>query len=261
MKTKMCVLVLLVMLVCANSTFAAWDYFNGNNGQNWSTDTSWSLGHAPYAGDYAQISHNDAVIIDGEAAACTGFYLGTRVVAGVTSSALEVKSGSLAVSSTAMIGSLMPATVTVSGGQVSFNGLTYLGYNTGNNVTLEITGGKVSTKQLQMGRVAGITTNVNIYDNGTLEVNTNANGFYFGAGGGTVDIKGDGVLKWIGDHTLALDWYRDEKGYIVTTEAGKTVGNSVYDEVTGYTTMQVVPEPMTMAILGLGGLFLARRKK
>ena len=243
-KIKMCVWVLLSMLVCVNSASAVWTYFNGNVDQDWFTSGNWGSGDpnftVPTAADYAEISHVDGVIVSSGDAVCTGLYVGNRAVA--ASSRLEISGGSLTVSSTAMIGPVIPGTISVSGGDVSISGITYLGYDDGDVGTLEITGGKVSTAQLQMGRVAGVTSLVKIYG-GTLEVNLDVNGFHYGIAGTQVDIKGAGVLKWLGDHAVAMNWIRDVKGYIYTSEAGKVIGNAVYDDVSGYTTMTVADSP------------------
>ena len=98
---------------------------------------------------------------------------------------------------------------------------------------------------------------VTVAGNSTLQITgTPVWSLYVGGAGGTgqLDITGDGSLIMKGLITDVTSFGN------VTANGGIDTFAYSYDDVTELTTITAIPEPITIALLGFGGLFLRRRK-
>lgn len=204
--------------------------------------------------------------------------------------ALTITGGSLTVmDSYTTLGGNGVATITMSGGTLTADRIT-LGQTTA-GTTMTMTGGTINVTQkpgsttstsgsLRLG--AG---NPNLYISGTAVIN--AEKFYINEGGlitmnggaiyvtGTADSNptfnfteagissmlgkiefNSGLFQITGNYASLFD-AAIANGNIYTTVEGKTVDAQYAN---GYTTLTLIPEPMTLVVLGLGSLLLARRK-
>jgi len=118
---------------------------------------------------------------------------------------------------------------------------------------------------------AGAVSHLNIGGNSVVTAtNTDWSGFYWG----NIDDVGTGGAYYSDPH---MDLTENGKVVIATENkdyalgviadgrfTAECLGLSNFlitdDSVTGMTTFEVIPEPMTLALLGLGGLFLRSRK-
>jgi hypothetical protein len=230
------------------------------------------------------------LVISGGTNTLTGGTLRVGYSAG-KKGALTITGGSLTVmDSYTTIGGNGVAIMTMSGGTLTADRITF-GQTTA-GTTVNMTGGTINITQkptsttstsgsLRMG--AG---NPNLYISGTAVIN--ADKFYINEGGlitmnggaiyvnGTIDSNptfnfteaeissmlgkvefNSGLFQITGNYASLFD-AAIASGNIYTTVAGKSVDAQYAD---GYTTLTlVVPEPVTLVVLGLGGLLFARRK-
>ena len=131
------------------------------------------------------------------------------------------------------------------------------------NGTVNQTGGILGMGTSDAVNATGGTALVEIGDNGVLSLN-NISG---GAGtpsiqaGSSIDITGTGQLRVLGDQVGSIN------NYIL---AGEITGNGIVSNADlvvdlttnpGFTTVYLVPEPSSLALIGLGGLLIARRRR
>ena len=245
---KKLLMLLLVVAVCSSSAMADIYYWH-NNGTGaeptaWADPANWWNASAansdtvPGAGDMA-IVHSfgggDPIISTdvGEVALLTPSWHD-----GVTSSVTLATGGYIYVSDT---------------GTGLCLGMSAEGAGTAHGI-LNVTGGS---------GVAGI---LHVGVTGTGQVNLDAGWFHAGAlaisAGSNIDIEEGAFLYINGDWTatgngLIAAW---AAGDYITANDGTGQVVASYDSNTNLTTVSAIPEPATMAILGLGGLLIRRKR-
>ena len=166
----------------------------------------------------------------------------------------------------------------MTGGTFDVTGLVAIGSGVGNNGLMTMGGGAMTVGlSFYVGGTGNVTWSVN-GGNGTLEmtggtVDITGNlevGTQWGYGHGDVAVRGGtitasdlvidlgavavhstGKIITDGDDSAALNAY---------VAAGKLLGTVFYNTATSKTEVTAVPEPATIALLGLGGLLLRKRK-
>ena len=236
------------------------NFTNAAGGNLWKTAGNWSTGSVP--GDYAVISKPgvDCIIDSSTAAVAGNVWIGYSLFGG--NGQLAMTGGTLD-TGRIQLGIDSVGTFTLSGGDVTCTGVFSVGsydYVNSGNGTLEMTGGTITTLAMDIPNIGSPATGAVKLYGGTITI-TGTSGLSFmmqynSSSTGSMDIRGTGVFKWAGDHIAELDWYKG-LGRIYTSEAGKALDIS-YDGTV--TTMQVIPEPTTMVLLGLGGLLFTRKK-
>jgi len=153
------------------------------------------------------------------------------------------------------IGQGVPGSIVQSGGIVSHTGVWFLGMGTGlggdlSPATLTMTGGEFNTDGVKLGQPVGYNAPgyLNLYG-GTLTCGW----IYYREA--YVDIT-EGTWIIDGDVTSTIATEILNGTILAYGGAGEVIVN--YDGTK--TTVTGIPEPMTIALLGLGGLFIRRRK-
>lgn len=141
-------------------------------------------------------------------------------------------------------------TLNVTDGQLSVNNFITLAEGDGSVAQINMNGGEITTNILTVGGSSNTTGSAAIYLTegivmaDSLQMNNQS---MIDITGGTLLLQGDvsdatvfgNVLAYSGEGTLAYS----------------------YDSQSGYTAISAVPEPATMALLGLGGILAYRKRK
>ena len=121
--------------------------------------------------------------------------------------------------------------------------------------TLTMTGGLISVADANAIEI-GLEGSTGLVDllGGTLT----AGDLLIGETGSSMNITA-GTLVLVGDQTAALTAYADAG--LLTAFGGASGAALVYDVSEGKTTVTAIPEPATIALLGLAALFASRRRR
>ena len=269
---RMLVLVALLAVVSgaqAANMFWVGDYVNGNASADWSTVDSWWDGaadlHVPVASDTALLD---------------------SVITGIAVSHMPTVSTSIAGNPDLIFVAWASASAqmnVVDGGWLSA-GHTRLGNAIDSVGTLNMTGGYMVSGILEVGynlihdagdgngpqAVAGGDGVVSMSGNSILHIGTLVFGqenIHYDAGNPLLD--GEGAITMADSAWLLVngDLVADGRaasyvanGWISALDSGQSI-DFIYNATDSRTEFTVVPEPMTMAILGLGGLFVSRRRR
>ena len=261
MKMRKVLAVVLTFAIASGAFATTWT--DGGSDSLWENVANWDVA-VPTSGDYALIETGGTALV-------TGGYNGAASSMDVGldgSGALTIDGGALAVNSGVNIGKNAGATgtITVGAGDGSFGGWRSLQSWTltladgGGNGTLINNGGTIKVWSEWFNVAAwGGTANVEL--NGGYII---SEGLHMGAGG-SMDIAG-GSLAIAGDQ-LALLGGLIVSGQLtsfgVTYDATNFTQGFVFDVDTtnpGYTTISAIPEPATIAMLGIGAVGILRRK-
>lgn len=257
MKKFSAILLILVVAVAAQAASVEW---NGTTG-NWTDAGSWAGGVIPGAGDSPRISHVDEhVIVTSSDDITTGLTLLGRYSDGGYAT-LEVDGGSINITDDFYIGSWEGRYTAggilevKNGGSVTASGLVTAGKYGPAHIkmssgSIDFTGegmwfGRLNTVECTMDLAGGVLTTAHLYNNvsSTNPMSINVHG---------------GELRVAGDHSVTFDNWKTDG--ILYSDYGDETGeiNISYDGE--YTSVTSVPEPATVALLGLGMVMLRKRK-
>jgi hypothetical protein len=258
----------LLLVVCAAgiaSAASAAVTWTGGTG-NWNTVGAWSSMYPPVSTDTVWIANP-----------------GSNVTIGAADGAVHVKAIDVGEEAGAQYNMIL----NVTGGSLTVDGTGFwdltLGYGGGGTGTMNISGGLVhSAEHMMVGGFGRGTLNMT---GGELDVDgafvvAQATGY---GGTGTMNLsgglikcgvlgKGDGTsanshINLSGTAQLAMWTDNNAAGTFASLIAsgilvgsGGTIGYSTTMNP-GYTTAYITPEPVSIVLLGLGSLFVARRRK
>jgi hypothetical protein len=249
---------LAVIALIANVSSGAWVYWtNGSANQQWTDTGNWTA--YPTSSDDVVVggwAANGPIISTGQ----TGYANWMHICESVsTGSKLTIDGGTLNVADHLFIGQwdvTQKGTLQINSGTVNTTLLMCGGDTDGSkgDGTLLMNGGTINISWLLA--VAGGYSGTNGAGIGHIQldagtVNVTGGGGLVMSSSGSIDITG-GALKLNGTIT-DITTYGD-----VTAYGG--AGSFVYSYDGGRTTITAIPEPATLAIIGLGSLLLRRKK-
>ncbi len=241
------IITILIVAILGNVGVADYLFTNGASDGLWRTDGNWNVAGAPGSGDHARISDSLTAVIDDETTAVCNYL----VVGNSSSGAVSMSGGSLATSGEFWLSQAGDASFTMTNGTVNVldpDGAR-IGCKPGYNALLQIEGGTFTTPKLYVPHPQASTTGtakVNLFG-GMLEVTRTdlTSLLIYGDYNGSIEMRGDGVLKWHGDRAAALNDLINNKELIYAGQTGATLEITEHFDTDGttvlYNTVTVVP--------------------
>ena len=228
----------------------AW-FENGTGNTLWSDPLNWNPNVVPTsANGWAAFGLSTTVTVDAPAS-CTDLYgshPGTDALPDVTINIQD----DLDVLYNFYMGHTGTTTVNQTAGDVTAGYNMLIGW-AGDSV-YNMSAGSLTTPGALILSNAGTNAGELYLDGGIVTAGSMAMG-----AGGLVDIT-EGILKVAGDFTETVDFFIGTNQFL--GYGGTGIVQSSYDELEGYTTItaSAIPEPATMALLGLGAVLLRRKR-
>lgn len=283
---------LIAVLLFVGSASGATLYFDADVSSDFDVAANWDDGSGPWpapgldpasqplAGDWAFIDHATPALIDASMAENADAVLvgvGANGQLNVTGGSVITWAGDVAAgySKVGIINVTGAGVINALGGGIS------VAFNNGSNGTMVIDGETAlatTSNEIIVGRKSGVghieitegtlSSTKKDYNGQSLYISSYPGDPTIGvnwAKSGTINITG-GMLQVHGNITSTGTGLLDT--YVLTHGLLTGYGSADYSHViadynvtrANYTTITAVPEPMTIALLGLGGLFLRRRK-
>ena len=249
-----------ILLMTSISGAAAIRY-QGNG--DWMVEANWQGGVMPGTSDQARMNWGDNTVT---LAAAAPDILNLQTGVDESGTLVINAGGSLTSLDWSMIGTAgaCTGTLTVNGGGVmNINGHLWVAAGAGTTGIVNINGGTVNVGgiiglgTINADTASGGTGIVNVNDGGLLALsNIHSTDYKSIFGSSYIDIAGTGKITLPDDFTSVIDAY---------VAAGKITGNGIAGNVEsvfagGMTTVTAIPEPVSVVLVGLGGLFIRKRR-
>ena len=250
--------VLLVMLLLVDSAFGAWVYWTNDGGdQDWTNTLNWTA--YPTSGDDVVVGKDTStgpILGAGDTGLANWLHVCDTTPTG---SKLTIDGGTLNVADHAFIGQWgtdQIGTIEINSGTMNTTLLMCGGDTSGaqGDGTLLMNGGTVNISWLLA--VAGGYNGTDGAGIGHIQLD---GGLIDVTGGGGLIMSSSGSIDFTGGTLILNGEITDMSGYgNVTAYAG--AGSFVYDYNGSRTTITAIPEPATLALIGLGAVLFRRKR-
>ena len=270
--------VLAMVLSLASLTSAATYDWDGSDSTTWGTAANWNSGITPGTGDIARLSVAGATtfptIVAGQDYTVSALYLGVNS----QNNSLTMSGGKLTTLNTTWNASLRTATFgtgtfNISGGTITVGGGVILAYgnNTNTRGVINMSGGVINiagSTAVNAGLCLGITVPSYILGYGIVNMGMagiiTADDLLMDSANSKITFTAgsQGAAKIVLKYTTGYggsNWAAFKSRITGSAYANKMTNEKFVIDDTGQV-ITIIPEPATIAMLGLGGLALLRRK-